>query len=572
MNTFQQFRVLYRQFLFRLMDVELLSASAGGDASALLGQFGALLIFGSLLLSLGAFGISYLTTEPGLSREAVAAVVWSEENFMVSVTMLVVGVFALLSWDATFLDRRDVLVLAPLPIRGPTLCAAKIAAAASALGLTVAAWNSLAGFAWPIALAPHGAGVVCTMRLVAAFWITFLVAGTFLYCAVLGVQAVAAQLPRRWYLRVSSVLQIAALVLFFGVFFFQPSLANAKALGAPENQRALAWLPSYWFMGLLSEVSGTYAAEGHVVMAPLALRAVVSLGVAIFVAGGAFLLSYLRTLRKIAEEPDIVPGSRGGIWLPRFGNSPQTALAQFVIRTLLRSRRHRAVLAFYLGGGCAIVAVYLEGGGIHETWMDIVGRVNGLILVASVLMLCAAWLGTRTVFSLPLDLLANWLFRITPAPRSVDCLSAVRRALLALAVLPVWVATAALLLWFWPWTPAAQHLLLLGMLGSLLVDISLRGFRKIPFTCSYLPGKSKAHMLFWFGIIPLVIAIHKLVGLELRAMANPLSYWAMAAALAAAAFAARKLTNASANRSGPEIQVEESASAELVGLGLGRYP
>ena len=52
-----QFRVLYRQFLFRLMDVELLSASAHGDASELLGQFGALLIFGSVLLSLGAFPV-----------------------------------------------------------------------------------------------------------------------------------------------------------------------------------------------------------------------------------------------------------------------------------------------------------------------------------------------------------------------------------------------------------------------------------------------------------------------------------------------------------------------------------
>ncbi len=57
MNTKRQFRVLYRQSLFRLMDVELLAGSAGGDASQLLGQFGALLIFGSLLLSFGAVTI-----------------------------------------------------------------------------------------------------------------------------------------------------------------------------------------------------------------------------------------------------------------------------------------------------------------------------------------------------------------------------------------------------------------------------------------------------------------------------------------------------------------------------------
>jgi hypothetical protein len=193
----------------------------------------------------------------------------------------------------------------------------------------------------------------------------------FSLAAFLAVQGAAAQLPRRYYLRVSSILQIAAFISFLGVFCFQPSLTNAQALGAPENQRALAWLPSYWFLGLLSELSGAYPAEGPTVMAPLAYRAVMGLAVAILLAGSAFLVSYLRTLRKIVEEPDVAPGSHGGIWLPPFGTSPQTALAQFVIRTLVRSRQHRAILAFYLGGGLAIVAVYLEGAKemLHLRWL-----------------------------------------------------------------------------------------------------------------------------------------------------------------------------------------------------------
>ena len=560
------FKILYRQFLFRLMDVELLSASAHGDSSELFGQFAALLLFGSLGLSYFALPYGSMKLRP----EAMAASVWGVEHFMVSLTMLVVGIFVVLSWDSTFLDGRDVLVLAPLPVRGRTLFAAKIAAVASALGLTVAAMHALSGFAWPLALAPAGCGIAGTIRFVAAFWVALLAGGAFLYCAVLGAQGVAALLPRGWYLRVSSFLQIAACILFLGGFALQPWLASAKALTAPENQQALAWLPPYWFTGLLSELSGAFPAEGHAVMAPLARRAVVGLAVAILVAGGAFLLSYFRTLRKIVEEPDIVPGSHGGVWLPRFGNSPQTALAQFVIRTLLRSRQHRVILAFYLGGGLAIVAVYLGGARdmMQLTWMDIVRRVNGLLLAASVLMLCASWLGIRTVFSLPLDLRANWLFRVTPTPGGADCQTAVRRALLALSVLPVLVGTAALLLCFWPWTPAAEHLLVLGLLGSLLADISLKGFRKIPFTCSYLPGKSKVHMVFWFGNIPLVMAIHKAAELEQRAMAHPLRYWAMVAILGGAAVAARRIATASANRSGPEIQFEESASYELIALDL----
>jgi hypothetical protein len=565
MKTNLQFRALYRQFLFRLMDVELLSASASGDASALLGQFASLLIFGSVVLGVGG-----ITVGLGLREEASAASFWPVERFLISLTMLVEGVFALLSWDATFLDRRDVLVLAPLPVRVRTLFAAKIAAAASALGLTLAAWNCVAGFTWPMALAPPGCGLAGMVRSVAAFWVTLVAAGAFLYCTILGLEAVAAQLPRRWYLRVSSVLQIAAFILLLGVVCLQPSLDTAAALAAPENHRVLAWLPSYWFLGLYNELSGAFPVEDHTVMAPLARRAVASLAIAIFVAGGAFLLSYLRTLRKIVEEPDAVPGSHGGLWLPRFGNSPQTALAQFVIRTLLRSQRHRAILMFYLGGGFAIVALYLEGAReiMHLGWMDLVRRVNFPTLGASLLVLCATWLGIRTVFSLPLDLRANWLFRVTPALGGPERLSAVRRALLAASVFTVLAASAALLLRFWPWTTVAEHLLVLGLLGSLLADISLRDFRKIPFTCSYLPGKSKVHMVFWFVIFPVVLAIHRFAQLEARAMASPLRYCAMAGTVAAAAFAARLLANTGANRSEPEVQYEDSASYELTRLRL----
>jgi len=96
------------------------------------------------------------------------------------------------------------------------------------------------------------------------------------------------------------------------------------------------------------------------------------------------------------------------------------------------------------------------------------------------------------------------------------------------------VATAALLLWFWPWTPAVEHLLVLGILNSFLADISLTGFRKIPFTCSYLLGKSKVHMVFWFGVIPVVIALDNAVELEQRALASPARYWTMAAILGTA--------------------------------------
>ena len=75
-------------------------------------------------------------------------------------------------------------------------------------------------------------------------------------------------------------------------------------------------------------------------------------------------------------------------------------------------------------------------------------------------------------------------------------------------------------------------------------------------------------MVFWFGIFPVVLAIHKYAQLEQRALASPSCYWAMAGSLAAAALVARMVTDSTANRSAPDVQFEESASDELIGLGL----
>jgi hypothetical protein len=549
------FKILYRQFLFRLMDVEFLAASARGDASQLYGQFASMLVFVSLVLCYAAliFG--------GRPRSSVEIQV--AERLLIEITMLVVGIFAILSWDNTFPDRRDIQILVPLPVEGRALFTAKIAAAASALGLTILALNCLSGFVWPTALFHATSERSNPLRFIAAYWITLPAAGLFLYCAILGVQGIVAQLPRGWFLRISSFLQIAAFALFLGVIFLQPSFLTVHALSAPENQRMLAWLPPYWFMGLFNQISGAYPDPA---MTALAERAAGNLAISILIAAGAFILSWLRTLRKIAEEPDILPGSRGGVWLPLFGNRSRTALVHFTIRTLGRSRQHRMNLAFYLGVGFAMVPVSVEAAldAAHRTGIDVLRQpMNTSLLVSSLLMLCVCILGTRVTFSRPFDLQANWLFRVTPVQGGATCLSATRWALLTLSVIPVWLGSTAALLWYWPWKAVALHLLLAGLFGVLLVESALIGFRKIPFSCSYLPGKSKVHVMFVAGVFLLPVVLTNCVEIEQWIVSDQRFYWVAALILFGASFIVRRIFAPA-----EEIQFEEFASDELVSLGI----
>jgi len=561
-----QFRVLYREFLFRMIDLDMLSAQ--GSTSELFGKFASLLLFFSSTLAIGAFFLDTRRIPP----ERLLLINWRTEHFLIATTMLVVGLFAVLSWDSTFPDRRDVLVLAPLPIRARTLFLAKVAALAAALGITVGALNVGTGITWPMIFMPVGTGFPGLLRCYAAYWIAMFAAGSFIFCSLLVVQGLAAQLPRRRFLRLSAFLQMAGFCLLPCVYFLQPSLATPKALAAAQNHRLLACLPSYWFWGLFHSINRS--APGQPAIAFLMRRAWTAVAVAALGAGAAFLLSYFRTLRKIVEEPDIVPAARSLHWSPRFGNSLDTAVVLFSVRTLLRSRQHRVILAFYLGIGFALV-IFLMNALLQE--QERLGTSTGVLshqvnvpLLASTAVMMSAWIvGIRIVFAMPLELRANWVFRVTAVRGTLAYLAASRRPLFVLAVAPVWVGSAALLFSIWPWRAVLQHLVVLGLWGTILAYLCLHGFQKIPFTCSYLPGKSPLTFVF-LGVAAFLNLLIGGANLERRALDSPATYAAMVAVLAIAAICAGWRTMARAKSEESEVQFEETMAPTILVLGLNR--
>jgi hypothetical protein len=533
-----QFQILYREFLFRLVDLELLSADAQGDMRALLGQFAAFLIVVSLVFGGVALVFMGNTMPPPMRLVALLTI----EHLIIATTMLVVGLFAVLSWDSTFPDRRDVLVLAPLPVRARTMFFAKVAASATGLCLAVTVLNALSGLLWPFAIAD---GAPSLIRSFAAYWITLFAAGAFVYCSVLCVQGLSAQLlSRARFLRVSAFLQIAALCLFVSVYLLEPPVTSLNV-----------WLPSYWFLGLLQQLNGTMRPA----LNTLPGRAWAGLAVVVCGATVSFFLSWFRTLRKIVEEPDIVAGSRGSVWLPPFGNSVETAIVQFSIRTLMRSRQHRLILAFYLGIALALVILFGKSPDDRPQ-----------ILLTSTVIVLGFWMvGTRVVFAMPIDLRANWIFRITPIRGSAQCLRASRRSLLVLALVPVWAGTAILLLSVWPWRRAASHLIILGIFGLILADLCLHNFRKIPFTCSYLPGRSNIHVTLMFCVFLMIDITAAGIEWELRGLGDARHFALMVGILCLAAILVRRQTAVEKWDDGPPV-FEKVLPSSVITLGLPR--
>ena len=544
-----QFQVLYRVFLMRVVDLELLSAS-DDDTAKLLGQLAAALM-----------GISIMYTAPLIfvGGRLDRTLLLTMQHLLIATTMTVVGVFAVLSWDSTFPDRRDVLVLAPLPVRTSTLFGAKLSASAAALGMAVLSLNVFSGLVWPFLFASRLAPLE-VMRSFAAYWFVVAAAGLFLFCAVLGLQWLAGQvLPRQLFLRMSSVLQLSVLCLIVSMFFLEPSLESRQALTAPENQWLLRCLPSYWFLGLLQQLNGQMDPAFRMLMH----RAWWGLGVSVLGAGSAVLLSYLRTLQKMIEEPDIMPGAIRGGWTIRAGGGLQTAITTFSARTVLRSRQHRLLLTFYLGIGFGMVMAFVKTPGRlgHKGGIDVP------MLAASILMLSFALLGMRVVFAMPILLKANWVFRITESGAAESYSGVVRWVLYTLAFAPM---MALLVVWFMTVGPlrlAAGHIVVLLFVGATVCELCLYEFEKIPFTCSYLPGKSNVPVTFWCGVVLVIPLVSWMAETERRALDHAGRYIELLAWLIGALLLAGWRTWAALDGQ-RGLKFEEEPDPVLLGLGL----
>jgi len=548
-----EFRVLYRVFWLRVVDLEVLSPDS--DTQRLLGHIAVMLA-----------GISVLFTAPlvlvggGLPQSDL----WTVEHLFIATTMTVVGLLSTLSWESSCPDRRDLLVLGPLPVRVRTVFLAKLSALAGVLSFSIVSLNCFIGLVWPFLFSNPGTGLLGDVRAIGAYWATITVVSTFIFCCVLCLQGAAALLlPWQLFLRLSSLLQVCAFTLLLGGYFLEPSLESIPALTAPANQGLLRWLPSYWFLGLFQQFNGSMQPA----FALLAARAWTGLIIAASLALVLLSSAWFWRLQRAVEQPDILPGRSGVLALPRLSSPVETAVVQFALRSLLRSRQHRLFYAFYL---CLGLALSLFSTGTAQIRLEPVaksGQLPAPYLAASLMALCFAMLGLRLVVAIPVALRANWIFQLTQIHAPGVYVRAVRQTLLGLSVVPVWLLISAAMLWQFPVWTTLVHLLALWIVGSILIDIALMSLHKLPFACSYLPGKAKLHLLFWIGIILGIPMANQAGSFESWFLISGLRSALLIAVLASCAIATRR----SAVRRGRRIErmiFQEEEALDLISLQL----
>jgi hypothetical protein len=428
-------------------------------------------------------------------------------------SMVVVGFVAVLEWDALFLDRRDFAILTPLPLQPATIFTAKITALLLFLLLFVIDVGAVPTLLYPVVetMGLRGAPlpVLNFGDLVVSHAVSVFASGVFAFLFFVAVQGILINfLSPRAFKKVSLVIQILAMVTLLLLLFLLP----IYSLLVPAWQRApsprLYWFPPLWFVGLYQTLLGSDDALFN----SLCKVALIAFGGVTFVCAAGYALNYKRHMQRALEAVEAHPA--GPSWLSGVAGSALNRLVLrkpleratffFVTSTLARSVKHRLYLATYAGVGFALAAF-----GIVEVLMrtrrrdfiEVLTRPHEALLAVPLILAFFLLSGLRIVFTVPAELRANWLFQLAEDENRLDCCSGARKvmavlaALLSASLFPLYAA-------LWGWLTAFEDLALGLMLSLILVELLLMNFRKIPFTCSYQPGKANLTVLgtvYWLA-------------------------------------------------------------------------
>jgi len=143
------------------------------------------------------------------------------------------GLVAVFVWDALAFDRRDAMVLGPLPVRGTTVIAAKLGALGAFLLGTAIGTNALAAALFALVASGSKGFVAFGLHAVAQLTAT-VAAGVFIFSSLITIRGVLVFVRG---LRLSAALGALMQLTFMGA---RCSRSSSSAGGA-ENNRGQCW-------------------------------------------------------------------------------------------------------------------------------------------------------------------------------------------------------------------------------------------------------------------------------------------------------------------------------------------
>ena len=475
--------VLARHFFTSLFDFGILT-DKGADSfkHALLGALAVAMGLGLLLVRVFMAKYAALGAASAQTYEQAVA---ADHAFLVALPMWIVGAACAIAGESLFPGEVDYRILMAQPLSARTIFSAKLAALLLFGGLFVVGAH--------VALAPLialtllvGANTHSVIASASAFAIASATASLFAALAIVAIQGLLVIfVPRARLLTFSAgarSIVICVLVLSLPLVVRLPATAPAFS----SDAWWLRWAPPAWFVGLERWLMGDTA------RAPLAAEAMIATIVALTLSVWSYVLLYRRFDRVTlhgGESHALESADRVASRLPRA--SVKLAVWRFVSITLRRSVVHQSIVVGLLAGAAGLVVNGLLASGVSRVGLNARANVApiGVLVWAPMALVFLASPAIRLALSVPLELRANWIFRMTEdATTRGDAIAAAVRTVMLLGVaLPI--ALVAPLQWWWLGSRVVVLVFVEWLIGWLLVELLMKEWRRIPFTCSYMPGK-----------------------------------------------------------------------------------
>jgi hypothetical protein len=499
---------LVRHFLARTFDSEMFSSAtnrSGGWTRVAIGALSMAIPAGMLLMDPP---YAHQAIDP--TPENLRAVAIADQLAVLTLAFAITGIVALLAWQSLFPSRRDYLALAGLPVRSRDIFAARFTSICMMAGVLVVAM--LPGFQSPHQFTAHTLASVPAATKALAHIASSGLGCLFVFFGIVALQGVLLNvLPSRWFARVSTYVQGLLIAAFFFGGLFSWAIVNWRQDMIARLPQFADFAPPIWFAGLHGSIIG----NSDPFFAAMTTRALAVTAAALLLALVTYALAYSRYQALLLEVPEILSRRRSPGWrllrlLAGSGASGarREAILEFLAQTLSRSRMHRLVLLGYLGAALGIMLNSALVAGVATRWA---GGSAGILrficlywpLGFSVIVLASF----RHVFSLPADLPANWLFRLTESHGRRDWMSAVERFMIGCVIVPIHVVTLPVAASVLGW-PIAARMTALELLVSLTVfEVLFYSWQQLPFTCSYVPGKRTLVEVLGIWLAVLVVLV-----------------------------------------------------------------
>jgi len=562
-----QFVVLCRAFFTQLFASESVAAETH-LRHVIVGVLAFLVTPGMFLVVqlMPSYRVAVLRAATFGTPEIVDRLLTAMGSVFVMFSMITIGLVTAFIWDALSFDRRDAMVLGPLPIRGAAVVAAKVAALGAFLLGASAGVSLMTAVPFALVTADRAGGPGPLGHLMAHLSAT-IGSAVFVFATIVSLRGLIAFLGPRAAAAAGSFLQFVFVSGLLSVIVLVPALTPARMRLIEQQQ--MQWVPPAWFLGLYErQLQLERAPFAHLADAVLpAVLIVVVVGAAVSVLG------YRRQMR-LALVPSASTGAIGAAsvsrWLARAlvgRNAVSAATADFILLTLARSRTQRAPIAMNAALGVAVIAAALSR---YVVDLESLMRPRTVVLWVPLVLAYWAVIGLRASFFVPSELPAAWVFRaITPEPATAPW-SGTRAAMLGF-VAPRMLLVVGLLIPLVGWQTAAWHAFYAGVLLLLLVEVLALTITHIPFTREYRPGHAKLRSrwpLYLFGMFAFA---YWPVQLELRLLDAPVAMLAAIGSIAMAALTVDLIGRRRAGRwpiAAPEEEDEDAptvlfAHAEL---------